>query len=363
MNLPKNKLIFLHYLFLGTALSFLPAAGPSTNNLPFQKIPSEPNISAENLNSAQKQETASDPIKNNSQPVSADIDEIPEENSQQKMPKNFGKQFPNLPLPDSQQQASDDFTPAPTEQSAEKPKEPIVGPTMSPELRRMLNISALKSELMLIALTCNQHKEYNSFVTKFQNILQENYQSLKNSFTKLYAARGEMRLDQYMTDLADAASLKAAREGGNFCKTHNNMFHEAEYFQSAEDLSAYAEGKNLAVPLPKSPTGKRDTSPVTAGETAPFVSFAQPNPSTGTTKAQFHQQEKTNKFVPIKKKPIRPPLDEPKEKPKTTPTPEPETQENPADITFPASPASKKMEAPQEPVLPPQPYPDVSQNH
>ncbi|KMQ88111.1 hypothetical protein RF55_12460 [Lasius niger] len=250
-----------------------------------------------------------------------------------------------------------DFTPfnPPPEPAKPLPKAPEA-PKMSPELRRLLNISALRSEFMLIALTCNKQKEYDSFMTKFRPILQQDYQSLQIDFKKLYGGKGEMRLDQYMTDLADAASLKAAREGGNFCKTHESMFHEAEYFQTAEDLAAYAEGKNLAVPLPKSPTGRRDASPVTSPEAESFANFA--HPSFTPRKPPSQQNPKPTNFVPIKKSSTLPPLEEPK--PSPPPAAKDSAKENDtSSIQFPA-PSAETVQAPQQPLPAPQPYPDFS---
>ncbi|QCE32373.1 hypothetical protein FAI41_01545 [Acetobacteraceae bacterium] len=270
-------------------------------------------------------------------------------------PQNIKTPLPNLPMPEHQTAENGDFTPLnlPQESGFTAPQAPET-PKMSQELRHLLNISALRSEFMLIALTCNMQKEYDRFMTKFRPILQQDYNSLKIEFQKLYAEKGEIRLDQYMTDLADAASLKAAREGGNFCKTHEKMFHEAEYFKDPEDIAAYAEGKNLAVPLPKSSTGRRDSSPVTLSESESFANFAHPSFSPNKP-AIPHQNPKPTSFVPIKKEKTRPPLEEPKFSSTS------QSKENDlSQIHFPENHPTQENQTPPPPLPAPQPYPDLS---
>ena len=70
---------------------------------------------------------------------------------------------------------------------------------------------------MVAALNCRQEDGYNSFVRRFQPDLRGAYRHVNNHFRR---AGGVRKLDEYITNLANAQSQEGIRQGAAFC---NNM--------------------------------------------------------------------------------------------------------------------------------------------
>lgn len=79
------------------------------------------------------------------------------------------------------------------------------------------DVRTIQSQLMVDALTCGQQDEYNRFVQSHQGELSGAYQKITSHSARLYGSAGEQQRDAYITDLANAKSMDAARQGAAFC--------------------------------------------------------------------------------------------------------------------------------------------------
>lgn len=107
----------------------------------------------------------------------------------------------------------------------------------------VFEVEALKSELMVVGITCKQEDRYNAFIQRYQPKLAENYRSFEQHFAR---ARGGARArDAYVTNLAQTRGFEAQKLGSDFCLRNPGLFEEVMALPGAEVLPAYAAGKDL----------------------------------------------------------------------------------------------------------------------
>jgi hypothetical protein len=93
-----------------------------------------------------------------------------------------------------------------------------------PEDETALQVRVLQTELMVAALSCQQHDPYNAFVTRFQPSLAVQGKALKSYFKRVYGGGSTAELDQFVTRLANEASLRVMRNLGGFCTESKALF-------------------------------------------------------------------------------------------------------------------------------------------
>ncbi|ATJ91057.1 hypothetical protein ACLEIY_04565 [Acetobacter tropicalis] len=109
-------------------------------------------------------------------------------------------------------------------------------------------VQALKSELMVTALSCNAQERYNSFVAKFRTNLLNEEQKLNTYFRSTYGRSAQREHDDYITQLANVQSEKGLSAGTIFCLQRMAMFDEVNALDTTEDLSNYTEAKDITQP-------------------------------------------------------------------------------------------------------------------
>lgn len=136
------------------------------------------------------------------------------------------------------------------------------------------NIQALKSELMVTALSCNAQDRYNAFVGKFRTTLLNEEQKLNTYFRTTYGRSAQREHDDYITQLANIQSEKGLQSGTIFCMQRLAMFDEVNALENSEDLANYTDAKDVTQPA--------------SFETcaAPAVSSHPSRPARRTTKAK-----------------------------------------------------------------------------
>ena len=110
------------------------------------------------------------------------------------------------------------------------------------------DITGLKSQLMVTALSCAVQDKYNAFVVRFRPSLVAQDRTLATYFGRAYGRRGQAQRDDYVTSLANQQSMDGSKLGSNFCRQKVVMFDEVMALQTT-DLSGYASGKSLAQPI------------------------------------------------------------------------------------------------------------------
>ncbi len=119
---------------------------------------------------------------------------------------------------------------------------------LAPAERSVVEVAALRSELMVLATGCHQDESYNAFIRKYQADLMSNEKAVGELFKRKYGRRGQQEHDRFTTDLANAESNASMHLGSDFCAHNGEMFSEVMALRSPSELSAYAAGKDLVPP-------------------------------------------------------------------------------------------------------------------
>ena len=119
---------------------------------------------------------------------------------------------------------------------------------LSPNERSVIQIAALRSQLMVLATGCQADNSYNAFIRKYQPDLMSNERMLGEMFKHKYGRRGQQEHDRFITELANAESTAGLKLGTDFCDHNGMIFREVMALQSPTELASYAAGKNLVPP-------------------------------------------------------------------------------------------------------------------
>ena len=111
------------------------------------------------------------------------------------------------------------------------------------------DVAALKSKLMVTALTCGADEKYNAFITKYRPELVTEDKALGAYFARAHGRRGRQQQDDYVTQLANVQSRTGVRDGSLFCQRNLSAFDEVMALRSSAELNDYAAGKSVAQPI------------------------------------------------------------------------------------------------------------------
>ncbi|EFH09862.1 hypothetical protein [Teichococcus cervicalis] len=98
---------------------------------------------------------------------------------------------------------------------------------LQPAEHAAMAVRALQSQLMVAALSCNQHDDYNAFVTRHQRDLGTAWRNLTGHFRRVHGGRAQREMDGYITTLANAQSQEGIRQGSHFCQNVAPLFQQA----------------------------------------------------------------------------------------------------------------------------------------
>jgi hypothetical protein len=118
-----------------------------------------------------------------------------------------------------------------------------------PRDKSAFDVAGLKSQLMVIALTCDTRDKYDSFVLRYRTALQGQEKALNGYFARTYGRRGQQQHDDYITQLANAQSETGLKRGTLFCQENVSLFDEVLGLPPSADLAGYAASKNLTQPI------------------------------------------------------------------------------------------------------------------
>jgi hypothetical protein len=116
---------------------------------------------------------------------------------------------------------------------------------LQPHERSIVEVAALRSELMVLATGCRQDDRYTAFIRKFQTDLQGNEKAVGEVFKRIYGKRAQQEHDRFTTDLANGESSAGMHLGTDFCDRNSILFSEVMALPNAAALPAYAAGKDL----------------------------------------------------------------------------------------------------------------------
>ncbi|RVT90684.1 hypothetical protein EOD42_23055 [Rhodovarius crocodyli] len=121
------------------------------------------------------------------------------------------------------------------------------GPTCAtPEERSALDIRALQSQLMVLALTCQQEEQYNRFVTQHRGTLGSVYNQVQRHFRRVYGGAGQRRLDEYITNTANGHSQVGISQGSLFCSNQAGLFPAALASTTRDQLAQLSQQRQIS---------------------------------------------------------------------------------------------------------------------
>jgi hypothetical protein len=94
----------------------------------------------------------------------------------------------------------------------------LAQPMLGAAEQRAFDLRALQSYLMVMALRCGRHDDYNRFVLRFRGELAGAYRSIEAFFRRAHGSQAQRRLDTYITSLANQHSQDGMAVGSGFCQ-------------------------------------------------------------------------------------------------------------------------------------------------
>ena len=117
-----------------------------------------------------------------------------------------------------------------------------------PAEARALAAIALKSELMVGALTCGRDKQYDRFMNLFLPYIQAQQQVMDGYFERGFGLAGQMAEDDYVTAMANGLSEASHAPGSDFCAQNSDLFLQVLTLTDADDLTGFIAANPLPVP-------------------------------------------------------------------------------------------------------------------
>lgn len=112
--------------------------------------------------------------------------------------------------------------------------------------KEAFHVRALQTELMIAALSCEARAHYNDFATKFQNVLIKQGRALKSRFHQTHGkAKGEKKLNAYVTALANKTSSRQISEGDKYCARAMRTFAQLSAMP-LEHFAGFAQKRDYA---------------------------------------------------------------------------------------------------------------------
>ena len=104
----------------------------------------------------------------------------------------------------------------------------------SPTEYRALSARTLQTQLVVAALACGYKQEYNAIITTFRPTFASLGAPLRAYFDRQFRARGEARLNQFITELANQESVRSNRDRHGYCAASASLFVEMSAIKAAE---------------------------------------------------------------------------------------------------------------------------------
>lgn len=130
-----------------------------------------------------------------------------------------------------------------------------------------LDITALKTQLMVMALTCKADEKYNAFVLKYRPDLVQTDKTLTGFFTRSYGRTAAKQRDDYVTQLANSQSQNGLKQGSLFCDRNIGVFEEVMALRNSGELNDFAAGRAGQQPINVTDCGSTPDRPKAAAAT------------------------------------------------------------------------------------------------
>ena len=115
--------------------------------------------------------------------------------------------------------------------------------------RHAFDVAGLKSELMVMALSCGEQSKYNQFISRYKSDLAMQETALTGYFKHAYGRSAQKAHDDYITQLANVQSDNGLKLGVVFCQQNAGMFEEVQALHGGSELPDYAHGQDIVQPV------------------------------------------------------------------------------------------------------------------
>lgn len=122
----------------------------------------------------------------------------------------------------------------------------VSGPALAqdcayPEEAEAFAIIALRMRMMVDALICRAGNDYDRFVLRFENQLQMAERMTRDHFSRTSPANASLAWDRWNTELANAWSEFAVRNGVAHCEEMQRLSGELTSLETATSLAGVAD--------------------------------------------------------------------------------------------------------------------------
>ncbi len=120
---------------------------------------------------------------------------------------------------------------------------------LRPAEKTAFDIRALQSQLMVVALSCQQHDDYNAFVTRFRSHLGDAHRNVTSYYQRASGRQAQRVMDQYITNLANNQMQVGITQGSHFCRNQTPLFQQAMAATTPAELAAITQRAAIPQPL------------------------------------------------------------------------------------------------------------------
>jgi hypothetical protein len=137
---------------------------------------------------------------------------------------------------------------------AAPPRAPSLPPSTAPICGKPADktafaVAGLKTQLVVLAISCSSGDQYNDFVKRFRPELLAQEKTLEGFFTRAYGRRSATEQNDYITALANNTSRTGLALGTEFCQRNATRFSEVLALKTGPEMSAYAATQSFDQPL------------------------------------------------------------------------------------------------------------------
>jgi hypothetical protein len=120
---------------------------------------------------------------------------------------------------------------------------------LQPAEKTAFDVRALQSQLMVVALTCQQQDDYNNFVRRHMNELNSAQRGVTGYHRRVHGAQHQRQLDLYITNLANSQMQAGITRGSFFCREQAPLFQMAMQASTTAELANLTTSRQIPQPL------------------------------------------------------------------------------------------------------------------
>lgn len=105
---------------------------------------------------------------------------------------------------------------------------------------RAIQVRTLQSRLMVAALSCDAQPQYDAFIGRFDALLNSSGRTMVTYFKRSHGSRSTVELNDYVTALANRASLESMQDRTAFCLDSLETLRESLAME-AKQLGDFAQ--------------------------------------------------------------------------------------------------------------------------